>query len=234
MRDTWFYRRLRQWGSSGGVILFTVLLIVAGVWAFVAILGEVREGDTKRFDERVILFFGAHQGPPWLREAGRDLTALGGVTVLTLTTAAVLGFLLLMRRFGMVWLVLVAILGGFVLSMVLKDVIDRPRPQLVPHGSLVYTSSFPSGHSMLSAVTYLTLGSLLGRTVRSRLVKLYFLFVAMLLSFLIGVSRVYLGVHWPTDVLAGWCAGLAWALLCWVVARELQRRGAVEQDSVIS
>ena len=153
---------LRRLGDSGGLILLAVLVIVAGAGAFVALLGEVKEGDTRHFDERAILFFGRHQGPPFLQEAGRDVTALGGVTVLTLTIAAVVGFLLLTRRIGMVWLVLAATVGGFVLSMALKRAVDRPRPQLVPHGSYVYTTSFPSGHSMLSAVTYLTLGALLG------------------------------------------------------------------------
>src|SRR5205085_9940078 len=105
---------------------------------------------------------------------------------------------------------------------------DRPRPSVVPHLSHVMTSSFPSGHSLLSAVVYLTLGSLLARLVGPPRLKLYFLGVAVLLSFLVGLSRVYLGVHYPTDVLAGWAAGLTWAVLCWLLARYLQHRGAVE------
>jgi undecaprenyl-diphosphatase len=131
------------------------------------------------------------------------------------------------------FLVLVATGGGLVLSTVLKHFIDRDRPALVEHRSVVYTSSFPSGHSMLSAVVYLTLGSLLARIMPGRVLKLYFLFLAMALTFLVGVSRVYLGVHWPTDVLAGWCGGLVWALVCWLVARRLQRRGTVEKDDAL-
>src|SRR5207302_4145258 len=124
---------------------------------------------------------------------------------------------------------LVATLGGFLISGLLKNHYERPRPAVVPHLSYVYSSSFPSGHSMLSAVIYLTLGSLLARLAERRRLKIYCVAVAMLLTFLVGVSRVYLGVHYPTDVLAGWAAGLAWAVLCWLVTRYLQRHGAVEK-----
>ncbi|MEX0586346.1 MAG: phosphatase PAP2 family protein, partial [Pirellulales bacterium] len=149
---------------------------------------------------------------------------------LTLITVAVAGFLWLRRMFGAMWLVLAATLGGLVVSSVLKGAFERPRPSIVPHLSMVYTSSFPSGHSMLSATVYLTLGALLGRFVEPFRLKAYFLIVALGVTFLVGVSRVYVGVHYPTDVLAGWSAGLAWALMCWLVARYLQRRGAVEAE----
>jgi len=152
------------------------------------------------------------------------------VAVMTLVTLSVAGYLAMVRKHHAMWLVLVSSFGGLLISSLLKDIINRPRPQLVPHLSQVYTSSFPSGHSMMSAVVYLTLGSLLARLVPGRPVKVYCMFVAMALTFLVGVSRVYMGVHYPTDVLAGWTAGLVWALLVWLVARGLQRRGAVEKD----
>jgi undecaprenyl-diphosphatase len=129
----------------------------------------------------------------------------------------------------MVGFVLVSIVGGLLLSSGLKAMVSRPRPDVVPHLSIVYTSSFPSGHSMLSAVVYLTLGSLLAATTQQTVLRIYVLAVAVLLSVIVGVSRVYLGVHYPTDVLAGWVAGLGWALLCWLVARWMQRRRKVEQ-----
>jgi undecaprenyl-diphosphatase len=112
----------------------------------------------------------------------------------------------------------------------LKYSIDRDRPALVPHGSVVYTASFPSGHSMLAASTYLTMGALLARVQRRRRIKAYILMVAITATLLVGISRVYLGVHWPTDVIAGWTAGTGWALLCWLLARWLQAHGAVENE----
>jgi undecaprenyl-diphosphatase len=128
-------------------------------------------------------------------------------------------------------LVFASVGGGALLSILLKLMIDRARPDLVPHLADAYTASFPSGHAMLSAVVYLTLGALLSRVEGAARVKIYVLTVAVFLTFVIGISRVYLGVHWPTDVLAGWCAGAAWATLCWRVALALQRRGEVEGDA---
>jgi undecaprenyl-diphosphatase len=114
------------------------------------------------------------------------------------------------------------------LSFALKHLFGRERPDIILHMVMVHTPSFPSGHAMLSAVIYLTLGALLAQVVQRRASRIYFLTVAMVLTFLIGLSRIYLGVHYPTDVLAGWAVGLAWALFCWLVARQLQRRGAIE------
>lgn len=219
------------------IVLVAVLLIVGGTWGFIELADGVRDGDTQRFDDWAVRAMRRADdpsqpiGPRWLPEVGRDLTALGGVAVLTLTTVFVAGYLLIVRKYHAMWLVLAATLGGLLISTLLKHLIDRARPDLVPHLSHVYTSSFPSGHSMLSAVVYLTLGALLTRLASERRVKLYFLAAALLLTFLVGVSRVYMGVHYPTDVLAGWTAGLVWALLCWLVARYLQRRGAVERDA---
>jgi len=225
------FRSVLAWlGGHGNLVLFVVLLVVAGTWGFVELLDEVQEGETQQFDEWVIRTLREHEGPKWLQEIGRDLTALGGVAVMAMATLAVAGYLLLRRRYGAMWLVIAATAGGLLLSTVLKYFIDRDRPALVEHKSMVYTKSFPSGHSMMAAVVYLTLGSLLARIMPGRVLKLYFLTLAMVLTVLVGVSRVYLGVHWPTDVLAGWCGGLVWALLCWLVARKLQRKGAVEKD----
>ena len=96
----------------------------------------------------------------------------------------------------------------------------------------VYTASFPSGHSMMAAVTYLTLAALIARVQPTRALKVYVLTLAVLVTVAVGVSRVYLGVHWPTDVLAGWTAGAAWALGCWLVAWWLEGRGAVEPEKL--
>ena len=149
----------------------------------------------------------------------------GGVGVLTLLTLAVCGFLLMQGRRRATALVLASVVGGVVLSSLLKLGFDRPRPDLVPHGSLVYTASFPSGHAMMAAVVYLTLGALLARVQSERRLQVYLLALAVLTTVAVGISRVYLGVHWPSDVLAGWTAGAAWALACWLAAGWIEGSG---------
>ena len=215
--------------------LVTVILMVAGgLWGFVELSDEVVEGETRSFDTAVLLSMrnpADHQeplGPAWLEELARDATALGGVGVLSFITIAVATFLALQRKRRAAVFVVVAILGGVVISLILKSGFDRPRPDLVPHGSIVYTASFPSGHSMMSAIVYLTLSTLVARMVPRLWMKVYALVVAFLLALATGVSRVYLGVHWPTDVLAGWVAGAIWAMLCWMLVLWLQDRRQIE------
>jgi undecaprenyl-diphosphatase len=164
-------------------------------------------------------------GPAWVEEMFRDFTALGGVGVLCLLTAISVGYLWLMGQRRVALFLLFAILGGLLLSSMLKNGFDRPRPELVSHGSHIYTSSFPSGHSMLSAVVYLTGGALLAMVHSAHRVRLYLIGCSILTTLLVGVSRVYLGVHWPSDVLAGWAAGAAWAAACWLIAQWLRERG---------
>ena len=216
-------------------LLAGALLIVASVWGFVHIAGEVTDGDTQRIDETVLRAFrhpddlARPRGPAWLPGAMRDITALGSATVLILFTLAVGVALAVRRQFHAVALVLAATLGGRLLNLSLKTFFARPRPDLVPHLTDVRSASFPSGHAMESAIIYLTLAALLARLVVPRALKVYFVAVALFLSFVVGLSRVYLGVHYPSDVLAGWMAGLAWAVLCWGLATYLQRRGTVER-----
>lgn len=218
------------------VSLVLLLLVFGGTWAFVEVADEIGEKSTRQIDRQVILAMRTPDdlsdplGPHWVEELGRDFTALGGNGYLSLLTLAVVGYLYLDKKPRAAWFVIVAVGGGLLLSSGLKELFDRARPDLVPHGSYTYTASFPSGHSMLSAVTYLTLGTLLARLQSRRVLKVYLLGVAVVFTLLVGVSRVYLGVHWPTDVLAGWSAGAAWAILCWTVARFLQRRGQVERE----
>jgi undecaprenyl-diphosphatase len=233
----WTPSRVVEWlGGHELAIILALLVVVAGTWGFFALAGEVLEGDTQRLDERIIRALRRPDdpatpiGPPWMEEVGRDITALGGVPLIVLITGSVVGFLALDRKYGAMWFVLGATSSGFALSAALKALFRRPRPEVVPHLMKAYTSSFPSGHSMMSAVVYLTLGVLLARLVRRRRLKVYFLSLAVLLTVLVGVSRVYMGVHYPTDVLAGWTAGLVWAVLCWLVQRALQRHGQVEQE----
>jgi undecaprenyl-diphosphatase len=216
-------------------VLMVALLVVVGIWGFVELAGDVIKRDTKAFD-RWLLDALRHpedpawpRGPRWLVEVGRDMTALGSSIVLALVTAAVVGYLLLQRKYGAMWFVVITTTGGGLLSYALKELFARERPSPVPC-IWVSSPSFPSGHAMLSAVVYLALGILLARIEPRPLLKAYFLGVMMALTCLVGISRVYLGVHYPTDVLGGWTVGLVWGLLCWLAASYLQRRGAVERD----
>lgn len=217
------------------VVLVVLTLATASIWGFVEIAGEVFEGDTEAFDHWLLHALrepGAPAdpiGPRWLEEMARDATALGGIGWLTFTTIVVAVYLWLDDKSHMMWFMLGSTVGGALLSFALKSFFSRPRPDLVPHLSHVYTSSFPSGHAMLAAAVYLTLGSLLAAVMPSPKLKVYVLGVAIVLTTFVGISRVYLGVHYPTDVLAGWLAGLVWALACWLAARWLQRHGQVEE-----
>ncbi|MEQ9638437.1 MAG: phosphatase PAP2 family protein [Alphaproteobacteria bacterium] len=221
------------------IVLLAVLLVVgAAILGFAEIAEEMVEGDTRALDEAILLALrtagdlGTPIGPPWLAKAARDVTALGGYTILTFMTLAVIGYQFLIGHRRGALLVAVSIGGGVLLSNALKSFYGRPRPDLVPHAVDVVSLSFPSGHAMLSTVTYLTLGALLVRLQPRWRTKAYLLGCALLLTAAIGASRVFLGVHYPSDVLAGWCVGAAWAMLWWAVALWLQRRGEVETDPV--
>jgi undecaprenyl-diphosphatase len=226
---------LAKLGAHELAVLLGLAGVVCGVWLFGLIAGEVMDGDTGSMDKRLLLSMRRPSdlspiGPPAVQSAARDITALGGPSVLTLVTLITAGFLLLDGRRHMALFVCASIASGLLLSTILKDVFQRARPDIVPHADYVSTLSFPSGHSMLSAVTYLTLGALVARSHRRKLLKAYFLLVAAILTFLVGISRVYLGVHWPSDVLAGWIAGASWAIVCWLVARWLQSRHVIEGE----
>jgi undecaprenyl-diphosphatase len=216
-------------------VLLVTLVAVAGTWAFVELAGEVLAGDTHAFDRWLLQALRSPEdpqwprGPRWLVEAGRDITAFGSSVVVALLTAAVVGYLWLHRTYGALWFVVVATAGGGLLSRLLKALFARERPEPVLC-LWVNSPSFPSGHAILATVVYLTLGILLARLEPRPLLKTYFLGIMMTLAFLVGMSRVYLGVHYPTDVLAGWTVGLVWGLFCWLAVWYLQRRRAVERD----
>jgi undecaprenyl-diphosphatase len=223
-------------GARGSEIrpLISILAMAALLLAFGLIAQEVVEGEPLAFDRALLLAFRAPAnpsvpiGPPWLLEAARDVTSLGSTIVLGIILAAVVGFLLLARKRAAAWLMLGAVLGGVAINSFLKYAIARPRPDFVTPAVQVFSASFPSGHAALSAITYLTLGALLGRTQPAIGMRIYFIALAAILTGLVGVSRVYLGVHYPSDVLAGWCIGAAWAMGCWALMSWLQRRGGIE------
>ncbi len=228
---------LRRVGMAEKSMLFLGGLSLIFLYLFVELAAEVLEGDTRDFDRFVLLALRNPAnladpiGPRWMEDVVRDFTALGSFSVLATITATILGFLVLTRKRHAAWMVLFSVAGGVALSSLLKWGIGRARPDVVPHGMDVYSMSFPSGHAMLSAVVYLTLGALLARTQSEPRVKMYIIAVAAALSVVVGLSRLYLGVHWPTDVLGGWAGGAAWALLCWLAMLWLQGRGQVEPPS---
>ena len=216
-------------GAPIYLLAIACLLFVFGLVAQIVV-----EGKSSTFDRSIILAFrdpdnlSALVGPAWVQEAARDLTSLGSIIVLVIITAAVAGYLFLARKQAAAWLMLFAVCGGIALSDLLKFAFARPRPDFVAPAARVFTTSFPSGHATLSAITYLTIAALLARSQSSSKIGRYFIVLAALLTILIGISRIYLGVHYPTDVVGGWCIGAAWALGCWVLMSWLQHGGLVE------
>ncbi len=158
------------------------------------------------------------RGPAWIREAGRDLTALGSISVLILVIVAGTGWLLMLGRWRLAAFGGVTIILGILASFGLKLLFEQPRPDLVSNVTPTFTSSFPSSHAMASLVTYLGLALLLASDKRRRAMARYLIVVGLGVSIVSGVSRVYLGVHWPSDVVAGWLAGLTWLLLIGLIA----------------
>lgn len=216
------------WERLDGAILLGVSTLLLAGYILVETIDEVTEGESDGVDRFIVNFIAGLDSPRWFEEFMRDCTALGGMLVLTLVTLAVGVFLSLRRQYHALVFLLSAVCGATLLSLGLKEFFDRDRPTILEHRSHTMTSSFPSGHAMLSAAVWLTLGVMLARLDKSPFMKAYFICVGLFISFLAGISRVWLGVHWPTDVLAGWMAGSMWAVLCYFFMRFLQLRGKVE------
>lgn len=203
--------------------LLLVFASAGALWGFFNVASEVMEGDTQAFDRRLLLLLRNPANPAdpigsrALEEAMRDVTALGGFTVITLVTLIAVTAFLIHRRPRHALIMGLTVGLANISSNVLKSAYGRPRPDLVPHGSYVYSASFPSGHSTLSAAMYLTLAMLIASLEPHRGTKVMVYVLAGLMVLAIGFSRVYLGVHWPSDVLAGWSLGAAWALTAWWV-----------------
>lgn len=228
-------RLIARWKRAGWnefVLFATIALICLGVWLFIDIAGAVQHETHRETEERFMRSLRSEvnpavpAGPLWLVEIGRDVSALGGAVVVITLSLLVIGYLGMRGQWGRVALITVTVAGGYLLSNTLKMSFDRVRPDIVPHLSQVHSASFPSGHSMLSSLVYLTMGALLAQASDRRREKIYFVSVAFFLTFMIGLSRVFLGVHFPTDVIAGWSAGTAWALACWLVASRFSRNNS--------
>ncbi len=228
-------RMKRVWRAAGldeGPILVGVALCSLLLWGFFVLAADVSAGAHLPLETRILRSLrtaadpGVGIGPAWLPEAARDMTALGSTAVLTLLVGVVLAWLMFRRRYEIAGFVFAATGSGALLSVALKFLIGRKRPTVVPHLMAENSLSFPSGHSMGSFVVYFTLAAVLARMVERRREKLFFVGLAAMLSFLIGLSRIYLGVHYPSDVLGGWAAGTVWAGLWAMTLWWLERRRA--------
>jgi undecaprenyl-diphosphatase len=213
-----------------GISACLVLLV------FINLASEVMEGDTQALDARILLALrdpadlGRPIGPAWIEPVLLDLTAIGGPVVLGLVVFAVAGFLALQERYRTALVVLVTAASGELANFTMKNLFMRTRPDVVPHLRDVASTSFPSGHAMESAIIYLTLGAMLMRIAERRLTKIYCMTVAVIVTLLVGVSRVYLGVHYPTDVIGGWTFGFVWASICWLVEKRFEPATGVAEE----
>lgn len=220
-------RRALRLARAEIAALAALLIVALGVMTFIEVADDMTEADGRAVDEAVLHWLqptaGEPRGPWWLHEAAADLTALGGISVLTLFALVAFAFLLIQRKRLSAALLAVGLAGGVALSEGLKALFERARPPAAYQAVETLNASFPSGHALLSTVFYLTLGVMLTRAFPRKRLKAFVLGVAMLIAGLVGVTRVYLGAHWASDVIAGWCAGAAWAMALWLVAWTVQR-----------
>jgi undecaprenyl-diphosphatase len=220
-------RFIKDWEPRA---LTALIAATVAAWITVVLIIAVSRGSLTTLDHSLLRWLRTEangevmRGPWWMAEVVRDLSALGSVSVLSLGTAGIAGFLWMSGRRDTSVFLVVAVFSGMLMSIVLKSLIDRPRPDIVPHLSDVATSSFPSGHSMMAAVVFLTLGSLLMTTVQEWWLKAYILGVAIAATLLVGLSRILLGVHYPSDVAAGWTVGVLWSEGCWLAHAYFRRR----------
>lgn len=230
----YYFRRLLRFGRTEPLLVLAAIACYAAFAFFGGLVDDVFEGESRAIDEYLLLLLrdpGDTQsplGPHWVEEMMRDMTGMGGIIILTLITLVAALYLFIRRMRGQALYLLCAVATGIALSNTLKHSFDRPRPDLVPHGSFTLSPSFPSGHALMAAVVYLTLGAIMAENHPQHRLKLYFIGLAIGVTVLVGVSRVYLGVHWPSDVLAGWLVGSGWALLFWMGDRYLKIRGRLK------
>ncbi|MBN9320339.1 MAG: phosphoesterase [Caulobacterales bacterium 68-7] len=223
--------RLARAARAEPAAVIALAAVAICVWAFLSVADEVMEGETHAIDRALLLALrkpgdpSALIGPEWLHIYATDITGLGSIAILTFIVLVVAGLFVGVGKRAEALLLIACSAGGVAISQVLKSIFHRERPELSLHAVEVINTSFPSGHAMLSAAVFLTLGALAAEFTPKTRLKAFALGAGIAATLLVGVSRVYLGVHWPTDVLAGWCVGAAWASACWLGAWAWERRG---------
>jgi undecaprenyl-diphosphatase len=216
----WLWARLRALEAR---TLIAIMLIAAGLLAFLRLGDAVRAGRTLDLDRRIILALrdpanpGQPRGSFWTRNILHDLTALGGVGVLTLTVLVATIFLWVNGRRRHAAVLLGTVTAATVIGEMIKSAYHRPRPDLVAYGDYFSESSFPSGHSNIATVVWMTLALIVASLERTRIGKATAFVAGGFISLTAGASRVYFAVHWPSDVVGGWILGSGWALMAWLV-----------------
>ena len=205
---------------------FVWSVMIIGLLGFAAIAYLVSTDATTAFDLSVMSHFiergetVSPLGPPWVEEIFLELTALGGGTVLTLVALLVLTGLFITRQRGAGLTLMATLFSGTIIPYGLKFLFDRPRPDLVAHLDRTFTASFPSAHATVSMIYWISIATIIARFIDHAILRRFIYYSAFSLVILIGLSRIYLGVHWPSDVVAGWLLGLAWAAFCWLLANR--------------
>ncbi|MEQ9813279.1 MAG: phosphatase PAP2 family protein [Azospirillaceae bacterium] len=200
---------------------------LGGLAGFAAIAMAVAIGEAEAVDRPLLLAFRVvgdiadPLGPPWFEEMAAELTTLGGYPVLVIAGTIAFVTLWLSRQHAAALFLAASLAGGSTLSQLLKLVFARARPDLVEPLDRTFTASFPSGHATVGMLAWLVLAAVAARFVPRHAVRAFLVCSALVLGVVIGLSRVYLGVHWPSDVAAGWCLGIAWAAGCWLAAHYL-------------
>lgn len=219
-------RLIRRYVENAYVVFGIFLLSGAAIavvftWIFAEIAERVRAGSTQSFDETVMRWIGEHQNPG-VQAAMLEITSLGTGSVVSMIVLVAGLFLWLNRHKHSAVLLVVATLGGIVLNNLLKIGFDRPRPQVFKWGTYAVSSSFPSGHAMSSIIVYGTVAYLAARLQRNLASRVATMVLAALIIVAICASRLYLGVHYPSDIAAGLVIGLAWAAFCMAVLEAAQ------------
>ena len=220
-------RRFFAWMRADLRLVAELAAIGILILVFLKVAHETTQFDTDDMDEKILLALRNTPddpiGSPQVEAAVMHISALGSGAVTGLFILIFTLYFALAGRWRYALLMLATALGTLAAMGLLKWAYGRERPTIVtqidPPGGL----SFPSGHSMISMALYLTLGMLLAQAEKKRHLKIFVIATSAVLALMIGVSRMYLGVHWPTDVLAGWTAGATWALICGLAIRRVGR-----------